>query len=81
MRDGQTRPTTNVNTFLHNNLEMLEQVLKNAQDKYYTKMAIIDGNIDISELVGLWEFNFFHSEFPTKISCISKYMLRYRRKI
>jgi hypothetical protein len=46
-----------------------------------TKMAIIDGNIDISELVGLWEFNFFHSEFPTKISCISKYMLRYRRKI
>jgi hypothetical protein len=34
---------------------MLKQVLKNAQDKYYTKMVIIDGNIDISELVGLWE--------------------------
>jgi glycine C-acetyltransferase len=35
--------TTNVKTFLHNNLEMLEQVLKNAQDKYRTKMVIIDG--------------------------------------
>jgi glycine C-acetyltransferase len=35
--------TTNVKTFLHNNLEMLEQVLKNAQHQYRTKMVIIDG--------------------------------------
>ena len=35
--------TTNVKTFLHNNLEMLEKVLKNSQDKYRTKMVIIDG--------------------------------------
>jgi len=35
--------TTTVKTFLHNNLEMLEQVLRNAQDKYRTKMVIIDG--------------------------------------
>lgn len=35
--------TTNVKTFLHNNMEMLEQVLKNAQDKYRTKMVVIDG--------------------------------------
>lgn len=35
--------TTNVKTFLHNNLEMLEQVLKNAQDKYRTKMVVVDG--------------------------------------
>jgi glycine C-acetyltransferase len=35
--------TTNVRTFLHNNLEMLEKVLKNSQDKYRTKMVIIDG--------------------------------------
>ena len=34
---------TNVKTFLHNNLEMLELVLKNAQDKYRTKMVVIDG--------------------------------------
>ncbi|MEZ2334728.1 aminotransferase class I/II-fold pyridoxal phosphate-dependent enzyme [Mucilaginibacter sp. RCC_168] len=34
---------TNVKTFLHNNLDMLEQVLKNAQDKYRTKMVVIDG--------------------------------------
>jgi glycine C-acetyltransferase len=34
---------TNVKTFLHNNLEMLEKVLKNSQDKYRTKMVIIDG--------------------------------------
>lgn len=34
---------TNVKTFLHNNLEMLEQVLKNAKDKYRTKMVVIDG--------------------------------------
>ena len=34
---------TNVKTFLHNNMEMLEQVLKNAQDKYRTKMVVIDG--------------------------------------
>jgi glycine C-acetyltransferase len=35
--------TTTVKTFLHNNLEMLEQVLRNAQDTYRTKMVIIDG--------------------------------------
>jgi len=35
--------TTTVKTFLHNNLEMLEQVLKMSQDKYRTKMVIIDG--------------------------------------
>lgn len=34
---------TNVKTFLHNNLEMLEQVLKNAQRTYRTKMVVIDG--------------------------------------
>ncbi|GAA3989725.1 aminotransferase class I/II-fold pyridoxal phosphate-dependent enzyme [Mucilaginibacter dorajii] len=35
--------TTNIKTFLHNNLEMLETVLRNAQDKYRTRMVIIDG--------------------------------------
>jgi glycine C-acetyltransferase len=35
--------TTNVKTFLHNNLEMLEHVLKNAQHVYRTKMVVIDG--------------------------------------
>ncbi len=35
--------TTNVKTFLHNNLEMLEQVLKMAQHRYRTKLVIIDG--------------------------------------
>lgn len=35
--------TANVKTFLHNNMEMLEQVLKNAQHKYRTKMVVIDG--------------------------------------
>lgn len=35
--------TTNVKTFLHNNLEMLELVLKNAQYVYRTKMVVIDG--------------------------------------
>jgi glycine C-acetyltransferase len=35
--------TTNVKTFLHNNLEMLELVLKNAQHAYRTKMVVIDG--------------------------------------
>lgn len=35
--------TTNVKTFLHNDLNMLEQVLKNAQYKYRTKMVVIDG--------------------------------------
>jgi glycine C-acetyltransferase len=34
---------TNVKTFLHNNLVMLEQVLKMAQHQYRTKMVIIDG--------------------------------------
>jgi len=35
--------TTTVKTFLHNDLVMLEQVLKHAQDNYRTKMVIIDG--------------------------------------
>jgi glycine C-acetyltransferase len=35
--------TTTVKTFLHNDLTMLEQVLKHAQDSYRTKMVIIDG--------------------------------------
>lgn len=34
---------TNVKTFLHNDLVMLEMVLKNAQDKYRTRMVVIDG--------------------------------------
>lgn len=35
--------TTTVKTFLHNNLDALERILKNAQEKYRTKMVIIDG--------------------------------------
>lgn len=35
--------TTTVKTFLHNDLVMLEHVLKHAQDSYRTKMVIIDG--------------------------------------
>lgn len=35
--------TTTVKRFLHNNLEMLEQVLRNVQHQYRTKMVIIDG--------------------------------------
>lgn len=35
--------TTNIKTFLHNNLEMLEQVLRNTHDKYRTRMVIVDG--------------------------------------
>ena len=35
--------TTTVKTFLHNNMEMLELVLKQAQHKYRTKMVVIDG--------------------------------------
>lgn len=34
---------TNLKTFLHNNLEMLERILKEAQPNYRTKMVIIDG--------------------------------------
>ncbi|MCD8739071.1 aminotransferase class I/II-fold pyridoxal phosphate-dependent enzyme [Mucilaginibacter roseus] len=34
---------TTVKTFLHNDLDMLEQVLRHAQDKYRSKMVIIDG--------------------------------------
>lgn len=34
---------TNVKTFLHNNLEMLERILKNAQHRYRTKMVVVDG--------------------------------------
>jgi glycine C-acetyltransferase len=35
--------TTTVKTFLHNDLVMLEHVLKSAQHKYRTKMVVIDG--------------------------------------
>lgn len=35
--------TTTVKTFLHNDLAMLEHALKNAKDKYRTKMVVIDG--------------------------------------
>jgi glycine C-acetyltransferase len=35
--------TTTVKTFLHNDLVMLEHVLKHAQENYRTKMVIIDG--------------------------------------
>lgn len=34
---------TNVKMFLHNDLDSLEMALKNARDKYRTKMVIIDG--------------------------------------
>lgn len=34
---------TTVKTFLHNNLEALERILKNTQDNYRTKMVVIDG--------------------------------------
>jgi len=34
---------TNVKTFLHNNLEALERVLKSSLGKYRTRMVIIDG--------------------------------------
>ncbi|SMD43584.1 glycine C-acetyltransferase [Aquiflexum balticum DSM 16537] len=34
---------TNVKTFLHNNLEMLERVLKNSMGKFRTRMVIVDG--------------------------------------
>jgi glycine C-acetyltransferase len=35
--------TTTVKTFLHNNLDALERILKNAEGKYRTKMVVIDG--------------------------------------
>jgi glycine C-acetyltransferase len=35
--------TTTVKTFLHNDLVMLEHVLKHAEESYRTKMVIIDG--------------------------------------
>jgi glycine C-acetyltransferase len=35
--------TTTLKTFLHNDLAMLEHVLKNAQYKYRTKVVVIDG--------------------------------------
>lgn len=35
--------TTTVKTFLHNDLVMLEQVLRHARDNYRTRMVIIDG--------------------------------------
>lgn len=34
---------TNVKSFLHNNLEHLEQILKKAEHQYRTKLVIIDG--------------------------------------
>jgi len=45
---------TNVKMFLHNNLEVLERILKENKDKYRTMMVIIDGvysqNGDIAHL-------------------------------
>ena len=35
--------TTNVKRFLHNNMEQLELILKNAEHSYRTKMVIVDG--------------------------------------
>ncbi len=35
--------TTNIKRFLHNNLEQLELILKNAQNTYRTKIVVIDG--------------------------------------
>lgn len=35
--------TTNVKRFLHNDLEQLEQVLKNAENNYRSRMVVIDG--------------------------------------
>jgi glycine C-acetyltransferase len=35
--------TTNTKTFLHNDLGMLEQILKNSRDSYRTRMVVIDG--------------------------------------
>lgn len=35
--------TTTVKTFLHNDLEALEHVLKNVKERYRTKMVVIDG--------------------------------------
>ena len=34
---------TNIKIFPHNNLEMLERILKEGQDKYLTRLVIIDG--------------------------------------
>lgn len=34
---------TNVKTFLHNNMDALERVLKNAQYSYRTKLVVVDG--------------------------------------
>lgn len=34
---------TNVKTFLHNNLEQLEDILKRVKDQYRTKLVVIDG--------------------------------------
>jgi glycine C-acetyltransferase len=34
---------TNIKSFLHNNMDMLERQLKNCQHQYRTKMVIIDG--------------------------------------
>lgn len=45
---------TNVKRFLHNDMDMLEMVLKNARDHYRTKLVVIDGvysqNGDIAKL-------------------------------
>jgi len=45
---------TNVKRFLHNDMDMLEMVLRNARDKYRTKLVVIDGvysqNGDIARL-------------------------------
>lgn len=34
---------TNVKRFLHNDLDMLEMVLKNTRDKYRTRLVVVDG--------------------------------------
>jgi len=34
---------TNMKTFLHNNMDMLERILKETQGKYRTRMVIVDG--------------------------------------
>jgi len=36
---------TNTKSFPHNNLEALEHILKTSQDKYRTKLVIVDGGI------------------------------------
>jgi len=50
---------TNKKTFLHNDLESLERILKDSKDKYRTKMVIVDGvysqDGDLAPLDKIWE--------------------------